>query len=181
MIGSVPRGMCWWMAIFIRIFSLSVHQNILVQNSNGGGTSRFLLLLGVLMDLQSAVTFFVYYYRASQHPLLFVSEAPLKREEVYLMHMYLSSLVRRARLLWGFFSFALVAALLLAACGGGGTTTASTPTATSQPTPSPTATTAPSTTATVAKVKIIEKNDMYMFDPATLTIKTGTQVVWTNT
>ncbi len=96
------------------------------------------------------------------------------------MHMYLLSLARRARLLWGFFSFALVAALLLAACGGGGTTTAPTPTATSQPTPSPTPTTAPSTTATVAKVKIIEKNDMYMFDPATLTIKTGTQVVWTN-
>jgi len=94
--------------------------------------------------------------------------------------MYLLSLARRARLLWGFFSFALVAALLLAACGGGGTTTAPTPTATSQPTPSPTPTTAPSTTATVAKVKIIEKNDMYMFDPATLTIKTGTQVVWTN-
>src|SRR2546430_3850483 len=97
------------------------------------------------------------------------------------MHMYLSSLARRARLLWGFFSFVLVAALLLAACGGGGTTTAPTPTATSQPTPSPTATTASSTPTAVVKVKIVEKNERYMFDPATLTIKTGTQVVWTNT
>src|SRR5437868_7434785 len=96
------------------------------------------------------------------------------------MHVYFSSLARRARLVLGFFSFALVAALLLAACGGGGTTTASTPTATSQPTPSPTPTTAPSTASTVVKVKIVEKNNMYMFDPATLTIKTGTQVVWTN-
>ena len=96
------------------------------------------------------------------------------------MHIYLSLFARRTRLLWGFFSFALVAALLLAACGGGGTTTSSTPTATSQPTPSPTATTAPSAPATVVKVNIVEKDEKYMFDPATLTIKTGTQVVWTN-
>src|SRR3989442_7938183 len=33
---------------------------------------------------------------------------------------------------------------------------------------------------TVVNVKIVEKNDKYMFDPATLTIKKGMQVVWTN-
>jgi plastocyanin len=42
----------------------------------------------------------------------------------------------------------------------------------------PTATSQPS--GTVVKVKIVEKNEKYMFDPATLTVKKGTQVVWTN-
>src|SRR6266487_5959281 len=98
------------------------------------------------------------------------------------MHMYLLSLTRRARLLWGFFSFALVAALLLAACGGGGTTTASTPTATSQPTPPPTTAPSPTPTPTptVVKVKLVEQNERYPFQPATLSIKMGTQVEWEN-
>jgi plastocyanin len=30
-------------------------------------------------------------------------------------------------------------------------------------------------------VKIVEANDKYAFSPATLSIKVGTQVVWTNT
>ena len=29
-------------------------------------------------------------------------------------------------------------------------------------------------------VKIVEKNEMYSFQPATLTVKMGTQVVWLN-
>src|SRR5260370_1337924 len=89
-----------------------------------------------------------------------------------------SSFARQTRVLWWTLSLATVAALLLAACGGGGTTTTSTPT------PAPTATTAqptPSPTPTVVHVKIVEANNMYSFNPATLTIKVGTQVVWTNT
>ena len=94
------------------------------------------------------------------------------------MKTYLASFARRARLFWGILSLATVAALFLAACGGGTTTTSTTtstptPTATSQPTPSP--------TPTVVMVKIIEQNEKYSFSPATLSIKVGTQVVWTNT
>ena len=89
------------------------------------------------------------------------------------MNTYLLSFVRRMRLFWGFLSLATVAALLVVGCGGAGTTTAPTPTATSQPTPTP--------TPTSVMVKIVEKNGMYSFDPATLTVKAGTQVVWTNT
>jgi plastocyanin len=89
------------------------------------------------------------------------------------MKTYLSTLANRARLLWWMLSLAAVAALLLAACGGGGTTTTPTPTATSQPTPTP--------TPTVVMVKIIEQSEKYSFSPATLSIKVGTQVVWTNT
>jgi plastocyanin len=87
-----------------------------------------------------------------------------------------STVAKRTRLFWGALSLAIVAAFLLAACGGGGTTTT--------PTPAPTATTAqptPSPTPTIAHVKIIEQNEKYAFSPATLTIKVGTQVVWTNT
>ncbi len=96
------------------------------------------------------------------------------------MNMYLASLARRTRSLWGYLSLALVAAFLLAACGGGGTTTTSTPTATS-PTPTPTTAPSPTPTPTVAMVKIIEQNGRYSFQPATLNIKVGTQVIWTNT
>ena len=94
------------------------------------------------------------------------------------MRTYFSTVAKRTRVFWGALSLAIVAALLLAACGGGGTTTTSTPT------PAPTATTAqptPSPTPTVVMVKIVEANDKYAFSPATLTVKVGTQVVWTNT
>lgn len=95
------------------------------------------------------------------------------------MNRSLSSFAKRARLFWGYLSVALVATLLFAACGGGGTTTTSSPTATSQPAtlPSPTATSTP----TVVMVKIVEKDEKYSFQPATLTIKAGTQVEWLNT
>ena len=92
-----------------------------------------------------------------------------------MMNTYLASFARRTRSLWAYLSLALIVALLLAACGGGGTTTASTPTATSQPTPTPTQ------TSTVANVKIVEQNGKYSFQPATLSIKMGTQVEWLNT
>src|SRR5437868_6389279 len=92
-----------------------------------------------------------------------------------MMNTYLASFARRTRSLWAYLSLALIVALLLAACGGGGTTTASTPTAPSQPTPTPTQ------TSTVANVKIVEQNGKYAFQPATLSIKMGTQVEWLNT
>ena len=100
-----------------------------------------------------------------------------------MMNTYLASFARRTRPLWGYLSLALLVALLLAACGGGGTTTASTPTATSQPTPTPTTAPSPtpSPTLTVVKVKIVEQNERYSFQPATLSIKMGTQVEWLNT
>jgi len=37
-----------------------------------------------------------------------------------------------------------------------------------------------STPVAVANVKIVPKNGQYIFDPTTLMVKTGTQVVWTN-
>jgi plastocyanin len=94
------------------------------------------------------------------------------------MRTYFSTVAKRTRVFWGALSLAIVATLLLAGCGGGGTATTSTPT------PAPTATTAqptPSPTPTVVNVKIVEANNMYAFSPATLSIKVGTQVVWTNT
>jgi len=100
-----------------------------------------------------------------------------------MMNTYLASFARRTRSLWAYLSLALIVALVLAACGGGGTTTASTPTATSQPTPTPTTAPSPTPTqtSTVAKVKIVEQNGKYSFQPATLSIKMGTQVEWLNT
>ncbi len=100
-----------------------------------------------------------------------------------MMNTYLASFARRTRSLWAYLSLALIVALLLAACGGGGTTTASTPTAPSQPTPTPTTAPSPTPTqtSTVANVKIVEQNGKYSFQPATLSIKMGTQVEWLNT
>ena len=100
-----------------------------------------------------------------------------------MMNTYLASFARRTRSLWAYLSLALIVALLLAACGGEGTTTASTPTAPSQPTPTPTTAPSPTPTqtSTVANVKIVEQNGKYAFQPATLSIKMGTQVEWLNT
>jgi plastocyanin len=73
---------------------------------------------------------------------------------------------------------ALGATLVLVACGG----TASTPptaTATSAPSPTPTTATSPTPTQ-VVQVKIVEKNEKYSFEPASVTIPKGAEVVWTN-
>ncbi len=92
------------------------------------------------------------------------------------MNTYLLAFARRMRWFWKVMALATIAGLLLAACGGG-TATAPAPTAT------PTATTAPTATPTptVVMVKIVEKNEKYSFDPASLSIKMGTQVEWLNT
>ncbi len=100
----------------------------------------------------------------------FAQEMSLKAEEVLLMGKFLFRSTNRVRLFWVALSLATVATLILVACGGGGTTTS--PTATSQPTATP--------TSTIVKVQIVENNNKYAFDPATLTITKGTQVVWTN-
>src|SRR5947209_13270003 len=97
----------------------------------------------------------------------------------------LRSLVQ-LRFLWIVLSLTTAATLLFVACGGGDTTAS--PTATSQPTatatsqPTATATSQPTAaqTATTVKVQIVEQNGQYSFQPATLSIKKGTQVVWTN-
>ncbi len=88
------------------------------------------------------------------------------------MRNYVPRSLVRIRFLLIALSLATVATLILVACGGGGTTTTTSSTATSQPPATP--------TPTIVKVQIVEKNDKYSFDPATLTIAKGTQVVWTN-
>ena len=73
-----------------------------------------------------------------------------------------------------------VTLLFVVACGGTPTAPSpiqSGPTATSTAQPSPTPLLTP---IAVANVKIIPKNGHYVFDPAMLTVKVGTQVVWTN-
>jgi len=73
-------------------------------------------------------------------------------------------------------SLATVMIILLVACGGNSTVPAQpSPTATAQPSPTPLL-----TPVAVANVKIVQKNGQNAFDPATLTVKVGTQVVWTN-
>jgi plastocyanin len=73
-------------------------------------------------------------------------------------------------------SLATVTLLLLVACGGTSTVPAQpVPTATAQPSPTPML-----TPVAIANVKIVAKNGQNAFDPAMLTVKVGTQVVWTN-
>lgn len=77
---------------------------------------------------------------------------------------------------------------LLAACGGGGTVAVSTPTVaptatpttapTAAPTDTPTPTAAPTTAPTTNGNSITIAN--FAFAPATLTVKVGTKVTWTN-
>jgi plastocyanin len=75
-------------------------------------------------------------------------------------------------MLWVALLSAAVATLLLVACSGTSATPAqSNPTARAQSSPTPVA---------IVHVKIIAKNGQYAFNPGTLTIKAGTQVIWTN-
>lgn len=88
----------------------------------------------------------------------------------------------RVRYLWIALSLAILATVVLVACGG--ESSASTPTATTVPTTPPTATPTP-LPATVpfgaVIVKMVEKTPGdYVFDPASITIKAGTVVVWIN-
>ncbi len=92
------------------------------------------------------------------------------------MRRYVAHSTARTRFLIGIPSLATVMILLLVACGGNTTVPAQPgPTATAQPSPTPLL-----TPVAVANVKIDAKNGQNAFDPATLTVKVGTQVVWTN-
>jgi len=65
---------------------------------------------------------------------------------------------------------------MFVACGSASTTQSSpTPTAQATPAPSPSP-----TPVAVAHVKIAAQGNMYAFVPATLKIKVGTEVIWTN-
>ncbi len=82
------------------------------------------------------------------------------------------------RCLWIALLLATAATLLLVACGE---TTGTSPSPTTVATLQPSPTTASSPTSTkVVQVKIVEKNGAYSFEPATLTLPKGAQVVWTN-
>src|SRR5437879_2671934 len=96
------------------------------------------------------------------------------------MQTYLSYYTPRIRSLWIMLALTTLWTLLFTACGG----TSSTPTS---PGPTVTVTLHPASTPAqtltpiaVANVKIVKKNGQYAFDPASLKIKVGTQVIWTN-
>jgi plastocyanin len=83
---------------------------------------------------------------------------------------------KRMRLCWAVLSLTIVATFLVVACGGTPTSPIQ-PSATHQAKPSPTLSLTP---VAVVNVKIIDKDGQYAFEPATLKIKVGTQVIWTN-
>lgn len=84
--------------------------------------------------------------------------------------------VNRIRLLGVALSFTAVATFLVVACGGTPATPVR-PGPTHQAHPTPTSSLTP---VAVVTVKILEKGGKYVFEPATLKIKVGTQVIWTN-
>lgn len=84
--------------------------------------------------------------------------------------------VRHLRLMWAILFLTTMATVFLVACGG-----TSAPTVQSRPTPKVALSPTPSLTpVAVVNVKILQKDGQYIFDPATLKIKVGTQVIWTN-
>lgn len=92
---------------------------------------------------------------------------------------------RRAYSFQGLITIFALLTLLLTACGSGGSSNSgsggnsggSTP-----PTTAPTPTTPASVTPVkVVQVKIVEKDEKYAFDPASITLPKGAQVVWINT
>ena len=93
--------------------------------------------------------------------------------------------VPRVNMVWGIVVLTALATLLFAACGG---TTATQPTSPPTATTAPTAPTTPTAQAsptsapasTIVHVQIVEHNGQYAFQPATITIRKGTQIVWTN-
>ena len=73
-------------------------------------------------------------------------------------------------------SLATMIGLMFVACGSASTPQAGpTPTARTTPTPSPSP-----TPVAIAHVKIAAQGDTYAFVPATLKVKVGTEVIWTN-
>jgi len=89
---------------------------------------------------------------------------------------------RYGRWWWAILVCGAALTLLLGACGGTTNTAAAQPSA-------PTATTAPAQAPTTAstsapvqtvQIKIVEKNNKYSFQPASVTIPKGAEIVWTN-
>lgn len=76
-------------------------------------------------------------------------------------------------------SFLAVATLLLTACGSQASSMPSSSTSGTSATTGSTPTTL-TNAVQVIQVKMVEKNGMYAFEPATITIPKGAQVVWTN-
>lgn len=99
------------------------------------------------------------------------------------MHVYTrkTSLTAKYRQRAWLLIFAVAALVLLAACGGdNGSGTGTTPTAATGNTPTVSATT-PTTSGNAMAVSIINgTTNAYAFSPATITIKVGTTVTWTN-
>ena len=94
------------------------------------------------------------------------------------MNKILTRHTSRGRLLGWLFALVAGATLVLSACAGGGS---------ARNAPLPISRTAAGTTPTApppplafAQVTITERHDHFAFSPASLTIKAGTQVTWTN-
>ena len=93
------------------------------------------------------------------------------------MNKILANHTSRGKLLRWLFALAAGATLILTACEGGGSATH---------TPPPITQTATGTTPTTppplafAQVTITGRHDRLAFSPASLTIRVGTQVTWTN-
>ena len=100
------------------------------------------------------------------------------------MHLNTHPVTRTKRLSAGawFILLAFAAMIVLAACGGstggGSTPTPTTAPAGNTPTSAPTATT---TSSGPAMAVSITSNGTFAFSPATITIKVGTTITWTNT
>lgn len=75
----------------------------------------------------------------------------------------------------------LTIVLLITACGSSSAATGGTATHPgTTPTPSPASSSPVATPVAVVHVKIVTQGTMYVFLPATLTVKVGTQVIWSN-
>ena len=97
------------------------------------------------------------------------------------MRDYLSGLTTWMRRFWVILSLVTVASVILVACGGSSTpttTTAPTPTPTTAPTPTPTP--LPATIPLGATIVQMIENPPghYIFQPASVTIKAGSVIVW---
>jgi plastocyanin len=99
------------------------------------------------------------------------------------MRNHLSRLTFWTRRFWVILSLVMVSSVILVACGGSSTpTTATTPTAapTTAPTPTPTPTPLPATIPLGATIVQMIENPPghYIFQPASVTIKAGSVIVW---